>query len=73
MAHTAFDPIWKEKHCSRTKAYCWLREVMGLTKNEAHMLQMSEEQCTRVPVLVKEKGPGSEFWENWIRRGSQES
>jgi hypothetical protein len=72
-AHTSFDTLWKEKHISRTKAYKWLQEVMGLRPEDAHMYQMTEEQCATVISMVKQKGPGTEFWDMWVRHGQKVS
>lgn len=58
-AHKYFDRLWKrsnkhhKKHNgpvfgSRHDAYAWLRKVMGLPAEEAHMKQMSAEQCNKV-------------------------
>lgn len=67
-AHEAFDPIWQEEHCSRGGAYAWLREVMELTSDEAHMFEMGVEQCQRVVELVRTQGPGTDFWRKWRSR-----
>lgn len=66
-AHGVFDTIWKDGHCSRGTAYAWLRRVMGLTPDKAHMQKMDEEQCTQVCQLVTEKGPGTTFWLSWYQ------
>jgi len=67
-AHTAFDVLWKERYVSRTKAYAWLQEVMNMTPDQAHMYQMTEDQCAQVIRLVATKGPGTVFWKNWKAR-----
>jgi len=64
-AHAAFDILWKEKHCKRTDAYSWLREVMELSVEEAHMFKMSIEQCQQVIEKVRTHGPATEFWHHW--------
>lgn len=68
-AHNAFDTLWKDKHVSRTAAYKWLQKVMKLTPDQAHMYQMSEEQCAEVIRLVAKKGPGTSFWRSWRTHG----
>jgi ssDNA-binding Zn-finger/Zn-ribbon topoisomerase 1 len=70
-AHGAFDPIWQEGHCSRNGAYGWLQEVMELTADEAHMFEMSIEQCKRVVEKVQTHGPGTEFWKGWRSRSKK--
>lgn len=48
-AHRAFDPIWKNlKIMSRTEAYAWMQEEMGLHKKEAHIGLFTEEQCNEL-------------------------
>lgn len=64
-AHDTFDVLWKNKHCSRPEAYSWLRHATGLSHEQAHMFQMTAEQCQDVIRFVTEKGPGTEFWEQW--------
>ncbi len=39
---------------------------MGLPGEKTHMFLMTEEQCAQVLLLVKQKGPGTEFWEEWV-------
>lgn len=68
-AHEAFDTLWKGGHCSRGTAYAWLRRVMVLKPNQAHMYKMNSNQCARVVQLVAEKGPGTKFWTSWYRPG----
>ncbi|WEG13976.1 zinc-finger-containing protein [Pullulanibacillus sp. KACC 23026] len=43
--HAAFDPIWKYKRMSRSKAYQWMSEVMNLPPDKAHIGMFDEEQC----------------------------
>ena len=65
-AHDAFDCLWRDGHCSRRDAYSWLRSAMGLSSEKAHMFQMTAEQCEQVIEFVKTKGPGTEFWQQWL-------
>lgn len=67
-AHQAFDRIWKDGHVSRGVAYAWLQAASGWSAQQAHMFEMSVQQCQRVIRLVAEKGPGTEFWRSWRRR-----
>jgi len=70
-AHTAFDEIWKRRGFRRHTAYAWLRRVMVLPPDKAHISRFDIEQCQRVIELVKEKGPGTEFWVSWYRHGKR--
>jgi hypothetical protein len=47
-AHAAFDPIWKNRHMTRTAAYEWLSKVMGLPFAETHIGMFDIEQCRKV-------------------------
>jgi ssDNA-binding Zn-finger/Zn-ribbon topoisomerase 1 len=64
-AHEAFDCLWKDGHCDRGAAYSWLRAATGLSHKNAHMMKMNVEQCQTVIRLVTDKGPGTEFWDQW--------
>ena len=44
-AHGLFDRIWRRRWMSRGKAYAWLSEQMGLTREETHIGMFNAEQC----------------------------
>ena len=50
-AHAAFDPIWKGKTMSRTKAYKWLQEQTGLSERECHIGWMDDDNLRKVAAL----------------------
>ncbi|GAB1376843.1 hypothetical protein MASR1M48_16950 [Lactococcus petauri] len=54
-AHRKFDSIWKYSKMSRTEAYEWMQEQMGMTKDEAHIGNFDKDQCEKLIVLVKER------------------
>lgn len=47
-AHAAFDPLWKDGDMSRTQAYRWLRERLGMSERDCHMGWMSDADLRRV-------------------------
>lgn len=47
-AHGLFDRIWRCRWMSRSKAYGWLSEQMGLAREETHIGMFSIEQCRTV-------------------------
>lgn len=51
-AHANFDPLWKGKTLSRTKAYAWLREQTGLPERECHIGWMDDDMLRRVAALT---------------------
>lgn len=69
LAHQAVDRFWKNGHCSRGAMYAWMRRVMKLTPDKAHIKQMNMQQCMKLIELAEEMGPGTEFWARWYRKG----
>lgn len=53
-AHAAFDPIWQQGRFrkKRNKAYAWLAEKMGLTKEETHIGMFDVPQCKQVIQIM---------------------
>ena len=49
-AHAAFDPLWRDElyWFSRESAYAWLRAVMGLSREDAHIERFDKAQCERL-------------------------
>jgi ssDNA-binding Zn-finger/Zn-ribbon topoisomerase 1 len=54
-AHAAFDQMWKTREMSRTQAYQWLCEALGLAKDEAHIGKFTKEQCARLCAILAAK------------------
>lgn len=52
--HTAFDTLWKlgSRFKTRTEAYRWLCEVMGLPKSEAHIGMFDKTKCLKMLNLL---------------------
>ncbi|MCM1142780.1 MAG: DUF3268 family zinc-finger domain-containing protein [Muribaculum sp.] len=48
QAHEAFDPIWKEGHLPRTKAYELLSVAFGLPIEQTHIGMFDEDMCRKV-------------------------
>jgi ssDNA-binding Zn-finger/Zn-ribbon topoisomerase 1 len=44
-AHEEFDKLWKKGYMSRGGCYSWMKKVMGLTKDEAHIGKFNKKQC----------------------------
>lgn len=53
-AHDVFDELWKDKHMSRSEAYEWMQDAMGLSEDEAHIGKFTEEQCDELELKVEE-------------------
>lgn len=61
-AHRAFDPIWKQKHMSRSKAYKWLSNVLGIEAKDCHIGMFDEDQCSRVEYAASQYLAQQERW-----------
>jgi hypothetical protein len=48
QAHFYFDQIWELNYLTRAEAYQWLSEQLGVPEPEAHMRNMSAENCKKV-------------------------
>ena len=47
-AHAAFDPLWKKGNLSRTEAYAWLANQLGLAVSKCHIGLFGIEMCYSV-------------------------
>jgi hypothetical protein len=47
-AHAVFDPLWKNGCFSRSAAYAWLSDALGISPDECHIGMFDEEQCRKV-------------------------
>lgn len=54
-AHAAFDPLWKSREMTRSSAYKWAAEAMGISANNCHIGMFDIDQCNRLVVLVNER------------------
>jgi len=52
-AHDLFDVGWKNSHITRSKAYAWLAEQLGLRKEEAHIGLFDPATCRKVIALCR--------------------
>lgn len=55
-AHQIFDDAtWKNGRMGRNAAYRLLQEIMGMSREEAHIGRFTVEQCERLIVAIKER------------------
>jgi len=55
--HGAFDPIWRCWKESRSSAYRWIGEEMGLSSKDCHIAMFDQRQCRVVEELsLKKRG-----------------
>lgn len=54
-AHDVFDCLWTRGHMSRSAAYRWLSEALGVEEVDAHMSVMDRNTAERVADLSSAK------------------
>ena len=47
-AHNAFDPLWQVGPMTRSEAYRWLAEALGVAPADCHIGLFDLQQCQRV-------------------------
>jgi ssDNA-binding Zn-finger/Zn-ribbon topoisomerase 1 len=52
-AHEAFDELWKSGLMKRRAAYRWMAEVLGLSREAAHISRMDLATCERLVQAVR--------------------
>jgi len=52
-AHRAFDPLWRNKTISRTKAYKWLAKKLDMPVKDCHIGMFNVDQCRGVLEIMK--------------------
>lgn len=55
LAHKHFDQLWKSGEMTRTEAYKWLSQVMGLRYEQSHIARFDLDQCRRVVLMVAKR------------------
>lgn len=51
-AHAVFDTLFKDKAMTRTEAYRWLSEALGLPVDDCHIALFTIEQCEKTVDAV---------------------
>lgn len=57
-AHEAFDQLWREKlpgKMTRSQAYFWLADKLGLSVEKCHIGMFNEAQCRQVELAVEQR------------------
>ncbi len=69
QAHRAFDQLWKpdggrKPLMTRAEAYEWMRLAMKIARLQAHISMFTQDQCTKLVRLVKQKFPATKtLWD----------
>lgn len=53
-AHACFDLKWKNGELSRSEAYSWLADQLGIKKSECHMINFDIQTCSLVITICSE-------------------
>lgn len=54
-AKNEFNPLWNTGNMTRSEAYKWLADAMGISTKVCHIAMMDSQQCAQVVALCKEK------------------
>jgi hypothetical protein len=54
-AHDAFDPLWLTGALSRSAAYAWLAEALGIPRDECYIGMFDEATCERVVEVCRRR------------------
>jgi hypothetical protein len=55
-AHAAFDPLWQSGRMTRSRAYTWLSNRMGLPIQKTHIGMFDVAQCKQVVSIIQNEG-----------------
>ncbi len=53
LAHREFDPIWRDGGMSRSEAYLFLSQELGIPPKECHIGMFDLAQCAKVSQVVQ--------------------
>ncbi len=54
LCHSLFDPVWKEKHISRSLAYKRLAQKLHIPQSECHFGHFDEDRLKEAWMVLKE-------------------
>lgn len=57
-AHQFFDPMWQSGQMSRVAAYEWMRRVLGVPRERAHISRLTQAECETLIEICKAMGLG---------------
>jgi hypothetical protein len=66
-AHEAFDQMRVATGLNRGRAYKWLREKMGMTREECHMGKFDIPTCERVISICEGEAERLGFGDPWAK------
>jgi len=52
IAHSVFDPLWRNGKMKRRDAYYWLSRQLGIRWRDCHIGMFDQAQCERVVEIV---------------------
>lgn len=62
QVHEAFDPIWRSRSMTRSKAYAWLAAELRVAEHNCHIGRFTTEQCLAALMIIhKRQNPEFEY------------
>ena len=58
QAHNLFDKLWKDNIMSRSAAYNWLSNELGIKNADCHIGMFDDELCIKTIKLIEGNGLG---------------
>lgn len=52
-AHAVFDPLWRSGEMTRTEAYTWLADALGIAPQNCHIGMFDVDGCEAVIAAVR--------------------
>lgn len=59
-AHDAFDPLWRNGYFTRKEAYAYMRDILHLTSEQAHIGKFDVGQCKRLIEALETRNQHTE-------------
>jgi len=57
QVHSAFDPLWKSRERTRTQAYQWLADQLGIDVENCHIGEFDVATCKRAVGILANGSP----------------
>jgi hypothetical protein len=68
--HAAFDPIWRSQRFTRSEAYEWLADQLGISKANCHIGMFDLETCERALEVLNQFAESRHALEKHQQKGN---
>lgn len=55
IAHAEFDPMWQDGYRTRTEAYKWLSDTLGIPKEHCHIGMFDIQTCRKILIETEKE------------------